>query len=159
MILSEWAAQWRIPADALADLSNRVLNLDGGRPQPAAGLSEAAIQARVRVEASKRGMRVWRNNVGATQDHETGSFIRYGLANDSAAVNSVVKSADLVGIRPRIIQPQDVGSLIGQFVSYEVKRAGWSYTGTDREKAQAAWATLVLSMGGDARFITGEGQI
>lgn len=158
MILTEWAKTWAVSDSALADLRACVLGLDGGVSAPA-GTSEAAVQAQVRVEASKLGLRVWRNNLGVTQDHETGSFVRYGLANDSAAVNSRVKSADLIGIRPRIVQPGDVGKLIGQFVSFEVKRAGWKYTGTEREVAQAAWATLVLSLGGDARFVTGPGQI
>lgn len=159
MVLTDWARTWAVSDAALADLQARVLGLDGGAPQPPPGPSEAAVQARVRVEASRLGLRVWRNNVGATQDHETGSFIRYGLANDSALVNSRIKSADLIGIRPWLIQPGDVGKVLGQFVSFEVKRPGWRYTGTDREVAQQAWAALVLSLGGDARFVTGEGQI
>lgn len=159
MNLSEWATRWRIPAAALADLRDRMLGLDGGCPAPVAGVSEAAVQATVRIEASRAGMRTWRNNVGAFTDPESGSHIRYGLANDSASVNRVIKSADLIGIRPRVIQPGDVGHLIGQFVSYECKRPGWKYAGTDREVAQTAWATLILSLGGDARFITGPGQI
>ena len=162
MILTEWAARWAIPAAALADLQARALALDGGPPHAEPwrpGASEAAVQAAVRVEASRLGMRVWRNNVGAVVDPENGVHIRYGLANDSAAVNRVVKSADLIGIRPRVIQPADVGHLIGQFVSYECKRSGWRYAGTEREVAQAAWASLVMSLGGEARFITGPGQI
>ena len=158
MNLSEWAARWGVHPDAMEDLARTVLNLC---PPPAAapGISEAAVQAAVRVEASRLGRRVFRNNLGVTQDHDTGSFVRYGLANDSASVNAVLKSADLIGIAPRIIQPQDVGLLFGQFVSYEVKHAGWKYTGTEREVAQLAWATLVQSLGGDARFVTGPGQI
>lgn len=161
MSLSEWAARWAIPAAALADLRARVLGMDGGcpQPQPPAGTSEAAVQAAMRIEASRAGMRLWRNNVGAVTDPSTGTHLRYGLANDSPHVNRVIKSADLIGIRPVVIRPEDVGRQIGQFVSYECKRAGWRYTGTEREVAQAAWATLILSLGGDARFITGPGQI
>jgi len=47
-----------------------------------------------------------------------------------------------------------VGSVLGQFVSFEVKRAGWKYAGTDRERAQEAWAALVTSLGGLARFVS-----
>lgn len=159
MNLTEWAAAWGVSTPALADLRNRVLGLDGGTPAPAPGRSEAAVQASARAEASRKGMRVWRNNVGAYLDPHNGSFVRYGLCNDSPQVNAVVKSADLIGIRPRLIQPGDVGHLIGQFVSFECKAAGWRMGNSDREKAQLAWATLVLSMGGDARFVTGEGQI
>lgn len=162
MILTEWATRWGVPAAALADLRNRVLGLDGGPPGASEwrpGASEAAVQAAVRVEASRLGMRAWRNNVGAVTDPDSGSHIRYGLANDSASVNRVVKSADLIGIRPRVIQPGDVGHLIGQFVSFECKRSGWKFTGSEREVAQSNWAALVLSLGGDARFVTGPGQI
>lgn len=159
MILTEWAARWGVSGAAVADLQTRVLNLDGGAPPPPPGKSEAAVQAAARVEASKLGMRVWRNNVGAYSDEKSGSFIRYGLANDSHAVNTRIKSADLIGVRPRIIQPGDVGHLIGQFVSFECKHAGWKFTGTEREVAQQNWANLVLSLGGDARFITGPGQL
>lgn len=159
MILDEWAVRWGIPYVAMADLKNRVLNLDGGMPAPAAGKSEASVQAAARAEASRKGLRVFRNNVGAYHDPEAGIYVRFGLANDSPAMNKVVKSADLIGIRPRIIQPSDVGLQIGQFVSYECKHAGWRYTGTEREVAQLAWANLVNGLGGEARFVTNEGQI
>lgn len=158
MILDEWAAAWGINAAAMADLRHRVLGLDGGDPAPTPGLSEAAVQNRVRVRASQLGMRAWRNNVGVLEN-DAGIPIRFGLANDSPQVNALCKSGDLIGIRPRVIQPGDVGHTIGQFVSLECKKAGWVYTGTDREKAQAAWAALVLSLGGDARFITDERQL
>ncbi len=159
MVLTEWARTWAVSDSALADLRARVLGLDGGDPMPPAGASEAAVQARTRVRASKLGMRVWRNNVGAVHDDASGTHLRYGLANDSPGVNAICKSGDLIGIRPRIIQPGDVGQLIGQFVSLECKRAGWAWANTEREHAQANWATLVLSLGGDARFITDEGQL
>jgi hypothetical protein len=159
MILDEWARTWAVSDSALADLKARVLNLDGGLPGFVLGTSEAAVQSAVRVEASRAGLRLFRNNVGAFTDPASGSFVRYGLANDSASVNKVLKSADLIGIRPRIIQPQDVGSRFGQFVSFECKRSGWAMGNSDRERAQLNWATFVLSMGGDARFITGPRQI
>ena len=152
--LQEWAARWHIPQAALDDFRQFTLGLDGGPGDPVPGLSEAAVQTQVRVAASRRGMRLWRNNVGAFHDAERNVHVRFGLANDSAQLNAIVKSADLIGIRPRIVQPQDVGCLIGQFVSYEVKRAGWKYTGSEREVAQEAWAQLITSLGGEARFVT-----
>lgn len=155
----EWAARWQIPMPAIHDLRLFVLGLDGGPGNPTAGASEAAVQSRVRVAASRRGMRLWRNNVGVHHDPEQGIFVRYGLANESKLVNDVVKSADLIGIRPRIVQPSDIGALIGQFVSYEVKHEGWKYTGTEREQAQERWAQIVTSLGGEARFITSEDQL
>ena len=97
---------------------------------------------------------LWRNNVGATQD-SNGNFFRYGLANDSAAINKKLKSADCIGIKPVLISPAMVGHTVGQFVSHEYKRVGWKFTGTEREKAQQAWADLINAMGGDAKIISG----
>ena len=81
--------------------------------------------------------------------------MRFGLANDSPQVNKVVKSADLIGIKPRVIHQHDVGVLIGQFVSLECKHSTWKYRGDEHEQAQAAWAALITSLGGIARFVTG----
>jgi hypothetical protein len=120
--------------------------------------SESGILSDIRLEASERGARLWRNNVGATQT-PSGQFIRFGLANDSAALNRVIKSADLIGIRPLLITPAHIGTIIGQFISREVKHSGWKYTGTERERAQLAWAELILSLGGDACFTTGRGTL
>lgn len=157
MTLDEWAADWQISAQAVADLRTR-LGLFPTDPAAAPGESEAAIQTRIRLEASAKGCRLWRNNVGACYTAE-GAFLRYGLANDSAAMNKKIKSADLVGIRPVKITPQHVGATVGQFVAREVKRAGWRYSGSPREEAQLAFISLVLAMGGDAAFSAGTGTL
>jgi hypothetical protein len=155
MLLTEWAKRWGIPLHAIEELRTFICNQV---PADELGISEAAISNRVRLEASKRGCRLWRNNVGAAT-MEDGSFVRYGLANDSAKVNAVIKSADLIGIRPLLIEPWMVGHTVGQFVSREIKKSNWRYTGNDREKAQMSWALLVLSFGGDAAFATSEGTL
>jgi hypothetical protein len=154
--MREWAARWGVSAMALADLRDRLTGEYDRVPREAS--SEAAVQNVVRMEASRKGIKLFRNNVGAMQD-ETGRVVRYGLANDSAAMNKVIKSADLVGIRPVLIEPGHVGTLIGQFVSREIKAAGWRYTGTPREVAQLAWAQLITANGGNAGFATGEGTL
>lgn len=112
----------------------------------------------VRLEASDKKIQLFRNNVGATYTQD-GSFLRYGLANDSSNLNHILKSADLIGIRPVIIEPWMVGATLGVFVSRECKQSGWQYTGTDREKAQLAWRDLIRSLGGDAEIVTGAGSL
>src|SRR5271166_3493483 len=112
-------------------------------------LTESEIINLIRMEASELGFRLWRNNIGAGKMKD-GSFIRWGLGNESSAVNAVLKSADLIGIRPVLITQDMVGKIIGQFVSREVKREGWKYRNTEREKAQKAWQELIKSYGGDA---------
>lgn len=154
LTLTQWAVRHGISTEALAELTGIVID-----PQSTpTGQSEAAVQQLVRLEASRLGMRLFRNNVGACKD-ETGRVIRYGLCNDSAQMNKAVKSSDLIGIRPVIITPDMMGHTIGQFVAREVKRPGWSYRGTDREVAQQAFGQLVLKLGGDFKFCTGEGSL
>lgn len=148
MNLNEWAIKWGIPFAALEDFRRQVgmmpdvMSAYGGEPG-----SEAYAQSAVRLEASRKGYRLWRNNVGAGYMKD-GSFLRFGLANDSKAVNDVVKSSDLIGIAPG-----------GQFVAREIKAPGWRYTGTEHEKAQLAFINLVLSYGGNAAFATGDGTL
>lgn len=111
----------------------------------------------IRLEAPRLGIWLGRNNVGALLD-KRGVPVRFGLANDSAQMNSVMKSGDLIGIRPVVITANMVGCTIGQFVSRECKRPGWKFTGNAHEQAQANWAALVIKYGGDAKFATGEGS-
>jgi hypothetical protein len=120
--------------------------------------SEAAVQAKVRLEAAHKGLKLWRNNVGALLDSR-GVPVRYGLANDSAILNKSIKSGDLIGWRPVLIGPEHVGSMIAQFVSRECKRPDWQYTGDDHEKAQLRWAEAVVADGGDAAFCNSEGSL
>lgn len=122
---------------------------------PTGGTSEEAVSARVRLTAAQRGMQLWRNNVGALQDSR-GVPVRYGLANDSKALNAVFKSSDLIGIDSTLIAPEDVGKPRGQFVALECKASAWSYTGDSHERAQLAFINVVLAYGGRAKFINDE---
>ena len=156
MNLELWAQRWSVSPDALEDLRG-LLTCDTD-PAPHAGESEAAIQTRVRLEASNIGARLWRNNVGAgTLDN--GSFVRWGLCNDTQKMNAWIKSSDLIGIKPVKIEPYHVGQTIGQFVAREVKAGDWKWSGSDREVAQMRFLELVISMGGDAAFARGEGTL
>jgi len=119
-------------------------------------MNEASIQAQVRLDASKLGWRLFRNNVGVLVDSR-GTPVRFGLANDSNVVNKHIKSADLIGIKPVLITQDMVGQTIGQFVSRECKWSGWKYNPKDeREAAQQRWIDMINSMGGDAKFTIGE---
>ena len=153
--LATWAI--RHPA-AYADLL-AVLAVPATEPAapPPPNATEAYAQSLVRLEAPRFGVSLWRNNVGALQD-KNGRPVRYGLANESPAVNKVLKSGDLIGIHPVVITPAHVGTTIGQFVSRECKRPGWTWHGDEHETAQLNWAMLVTRLGGDAGFTTGEGS-
>lgn len=151
MQLDQWAARWGVSHAALTDLRDGLLGLDYQGLVPCSAMSETAVQAQLRLEAARRGARLWRNNVGALLD-DRGIPVRYGLANDSKAVNEVIKSGDLIGIRPIRIEAHHVGHTVGQFVSREAKEGSWKFSGTPREVAQLNWANLINSLGGDARF-------
>lgn len=153
--LLEWQRKHGITAEALADLVTMV-GLDV--PRSSKGTPEARVQDEARLLASKMGWRLFRNNVGVLKD-ERGVPVRYGICNDSPAMNKRIKSSDLIGIRPVVITPDMVGSTIGQFVAREVKKAGWKYKGTEHEQAQLAFGTLVIGLGGDFKFWSGEGEL
>jgi hypothetical protein len=156
-VLTEWAERWGVSPAAIADLRDVLTVQPDTMPDPT-GTSEAAVQAAVRLEASEAGCRLWRNNVGACKD-EAGRMIRYGLCNESAKMNHLIKSSDLIGVRPVVVRPEHVGTTIGQFMAREVKQAGWTYKGTPREVAQLKFLQLVTSLGGDARFAAGKGSV
>jgi len=158
MTIEQWAVRWNISPMALRDLKEVFGINERTSPLNLPPSSEAAVQNVVRLEATAYGCRLWRNNVGAVYS-ERGEFIRYGLANDSPAVNKQIKSADLIGIRPVHITADMVGRTIGQFLSREIKHAGWSYAAKERERAQLRWAQLITAFGGDACFATGAGSL
>lgn len=118
-------------------------------------MSEKDIQVRIRLEANRRGWRLWRNNVGVLTN-ASGGYVRYGLCNDSSQINAIIKSSDLIGIRPVLITQEMVGKTIGQFMAREIKKEGWIYSNDPREKAQKAFIDLINQLGGDAAFTTGE---
>lgn len=158
MLISKWAKKWNIPPEAIAELRLAMGTISTDPVASIGNSSEAIVQCTVRLEASRKGLRLWRNNSGAVHTDDN-RFIRYGLCNDSQKMNAMIKSHDLIGIRPVKITHAHVGLLIGQFVSREVKAEGWRWSGSDREIAQNRFSELVISMGGDAAFVTGEGSL
>lgn len=134
--LHDWAMRHNLPASALQEL----VALLTYTPDLPAGKSEAAVQNEIRLAAARRGITLWRNNVGAYETPE-GQWVRYGLNNDSPQANRRMKSADLIGIhRPS-----------GRFVSIEVKRPGWKHSdASERDRAQLAWAVTINALGGVA---------
>jgi hypothetical protein len=114
--------------------------------------SESQVDEEIKLEAAvKYRSHLWRNNVGAMFD-AVKRLVRYGLANDSAAMNEKLKSGDRIGITPIVITQDMVGKTIGVFTSIEVKKEGWTYKATEREKAQLAWIELIKEKGGIADF-------
>lgn len=117
-------------------------------------MNEAAVQTHARLEFAKIGP-AWRNNSGACYD-TTGRLIRYGLGNDSAQLNRVIKSSDLIGITPVTAYLQSSGWVtLGVFTALEVKESGWSFRpGDERAVAQAKFHEIVREVGGFAGFVT-----
>lgn len=146
MSILEWAERWKIPPAALRELCEASLHLDSD-PDDKSG--EGRVQSEVRLAAARKGIYLFRNNVGAGK-MESGNFVRYGLCNDSAKLNKQVKSGDLIGWEPVKITCEMAGSTIARFTSVECKRSGWKFAGTLEELAQVSWATLVNGQGGRA---------
>lgn len=159
--IRQWAVRHHVGEDALAELS-AILGSVGNEETD--GRSESNVQSRVRLAAPGAGMRLWRNNVGVLTD-ERGVPVRYGLANDTKALNERLKSHDLIGWRRVVISPAMVGSLIAQFVSLECKHESWQPARPTNagayahEQAQERWAALVVADGGYSRFVTGPEQL
>ena len=134
--------------------------------------SEARVQSEVRLEAARYGVHLWRNQNGAFtppdrsqpvckccgQHPPSRRQVRFGLANDSAQLNAVLKSSDLVGFRTHLVTLADVGRTLPVFTSRECKPEGWVFSGTEREIAQQRWLDMINHNGGDAAFCSGLGS-
>lgn len=96
----------------------------------------------IRLGADRWGWSLWRNNSGVLPDRE-GRPVRFGLGNDSAALNKAMKSADWIGI-----------DSAGRFVAIEQKPHGWVFRGTPHEVAQLNFINHIKHKGGFACFAT-----
>lgn len=118
-------------------------------------MRESASTSHVRLMAAQNNILLWRNNVGSYEDEKSGRWIRYGLCNESKKQNKVIKSSDHVGIRPVLITPDMVGSVVGVFIAVENKATGWKLLPSDeRGLAQLNFHDIVRNAGGFAGFAT-----
>lgn len=151
-MLAAWAARWGIPIAAVHDLRA----LMGVAPAAVSGVtafgSEASVQNAIRIAGAKKfNARLFRNNSGAGVD-DRGNHIRWGLCNESAKVNAVMKSSDLIGITPTVCQ---CGCVWGVFTAIECKKPGWKFRESDqRAVAQLNFIKLVVALGGVGKFAT-----
>ena len=90
---------------------------------------------------SKRGYRLFRNNVGLFKTLD-GRTSRSGLATGSS---------DHVGWRSVVIRPEDVGRKIAIFVACEVK-----VEGNQPSEAQRRFLDAVAAAGGEAWLVVGD---
>jgi hypothetical protein len=148
--LQQWAVRHGVSAQALAELSG-MLGAPALPTSTGSG-SEGRVQSLVRLAAPGKGMRLFRNNVGVLRDKRDVP-VRFGLANDTKALNEQLKSSDLIGWRRLPITAPMVGTCVAQFVSLECKGEGWTYRGDEHEAAQHRWLSLVAADGGYARFV------
>lgn len=123
--------------------------------------AESTIQREIMLAASEEGMTLWRNNVGkgwiappprtqrasrrTTVTLEPGdvvlrqpNWVEWGLC---------VGSSDLIGLKPVVVMPHDVGQVIAQFVAVECKTA----TGKATDK-QKHFLDFIIRKGGNARI-------
>ena len=76
------------------------------------------------LATSSAGLTLWRNNTGTGWVGDV-ARLKNGdiLIRDPAPLHAGLSkgSSDLIGLRPRLILPEDVGSILAQFVALEIK--------------------------------------
>lgn len=106
---------------------------------------EAESQARLKVEAGKRGVPLFRINTGAFYN-QAGRLVRFGEEG----------WPDYFGLLPRAITPEDMDKTIGQFVAIETKPSTFAGPKRPREHKQSAFLQQITQYGGLAAFSRGE---
>lgn len=147
MNLDQWAARWALPPLAILELKE----ITAATSTPHDDRSESAVASACRLELAKRGVITMRNNVGVLDDRN-GRPVRYGLCNETPAMNRALKSADDICIVPYTVTPSDIGRKLGVFLGVEHKKADWIFTGAGRETPQANFHRMVASAGGVSLF-------
>lgn len=153
--LKQWQQRHNISTEAMNELSDTLglsISVSDFNFIKHPAKSEAAVSSDCRLKASRQLNRLWRNNVGVAF-REDGVPIRFGLCNETAKMNKMVKSSDLIGIKQVLITQAMVGTIIGQFWAPEIKKADWFYTGTESELAQLKFHQIVNDLHGCAKFV------
>lgn len=155
--LSDWANDWCVSDDALSALY-QIMGFKPDTPVELDGKNEAYVQSAVRLAAPMHGYLLGRNNNGALPD-ERGVPIRFGWLNDTAALNKVMKTGDLLGCQSgwfrdyQTLEPVKVAV----FAMAECKKAGWQFNPKNaHEVAQLRAINMVQAAGGIATFTTGQ---
>lgn len=121
--------------------------------------TENTVQDGCRLLIQKSGGILLRNNSGAMKLPD-GRFLRWGLGNDSTAMNKKRKSSDLIGITPMLIKQHHIGRTIGVFTAIECKASDWVFREScERSVAQLKFMQLVVDRGGISSFINDESQL
>lgn len=116
-------------------------------------MREAPVSQRAQLALIEAGGLAMRNNIGVAFD-EYGRAVRFGLMNESKAVNEQYKSSDLIDCIPVLIKPHHIGRVFGLFFAGETKRSDWKLQpGDKRAQAQLRFIDLIRKNGGAADFI------
>lgn len=143
-----WAQKHGVSTAALHELAflsvlPTVQTMNGGLAK-----SEARISSEIRLGSANIGAMLFRNNNGVAFNPD-GRPVRFGLGNDSAKLNDVFKSSDLIGFNS-----------VGRFVAVEVKASGWRFKeNDDHEQAQRNFLDTVVKHGGIGLFATSWQQV
>lgn len=116
---------------------------------------EARASQEVRLRASDWKSKVYRNNSGVLMN-EVGVPVRFGLGNESAKINKIIKTSDFIGWTPVVITEAMLGQTLAVFTAIEAKPLGFKvksvYPIKSREFAQNKFIELVRMFGGIGGF-------
>lgn len=95
--------------------------------------TENTVSDSCRLDIQELGGFLLRNNSGV--DRSASRPVRYGLGHDSAEINKILKSSDLIGVVPVVIQPHHVGKTLGVALAVEAKAPAWEFRPRDKHAA------------------------
>lgn len=110
---------------------------------------ESTIQRDIRLATSRRGLRLFRNQVGVYQ------IVQHDGTTRTLTTGLCVGSSDLVGWTPTLITPAMVGRRVALFTAIEVKRPGLGRLTPE----QARFLQVVREAGGVAILGTSAEQV